>query len=66
MLLALYVIIFSISLMFMYAALLNYDPLGQNYAFVLLPIAAAETSLGLSLLVIIFKTTNKPTLVETL
>jgi NADH-quinone oxidoreductase subunit K len=62
MLLALDIIIFSISLMFIYLSLLNYDPLGQIYAFLLLPIAATETALGLSLLIIMFTASNKSTL----
>ena len=66
MLLALDIIIFSISLMFIYLSLLNYDPLGQVYAFLLLPVAATETALGLGLLIIIFTSSNRSTLLVTL
>jgi NADH-quinone oxidoreductase subunit K len=54
-LLALDLILFSISLLFIFTGLYNNDISGQIYAFLLLPIAVTETSLGLSLLVVSYK-----------
>lgn len=66
MLLALDMIIFSISLLFIYLSILNYDPMGQIFAFALLAIAAAETAIGLGLLIVIYSQSGKSTSFEIL
>lgn len=66
MLLALDMIIFSISLLFIYLSILNYDPMGQIFAFSLLAIAAAETAIGLGLLIVIYSQSGKSTSFEIL
>jgi len=66
MLLALDMIIFSISLLFIYLSILNYDPMGQIFAFALLAIAAAETAIGLGLLIVLYSQSGKSTSFEIL
>ena len=49
MLLALDLILFSISLLFIYNSIINMDLYGHIYAFALLPLTVTETALGLGL-----------------
>lgn len=58
-LLALDIILFSISLMFIYTSIITYEPSGQIFAFLLLPVAAAETAVGLGLVSVIYKVYKK-------
>jgi len=59
MLLCIELMFFSISLNFIFFSICTYNFLGQIYALLIVTTAAAETAIGLSLLVIVYRLGNK-------
>ena len=59
MLLCIELMFFSISLNFIFFSISNYSNLGQIYALLTVTTAAAETAIGLSLLVVAYRLGNK-------
>ena len=59
MLLCIELMFFSISLNFIFFSVSTYNTLGQVYALLVVTTAAAETAIGLSLLVVAYRLGNK-------
>ena len=59
MLLCIELMFFSISLNFIFFSISTYNTLGQVYALLVVTTAAAETAIGLSLLVVAYRLGNK-------
>jgi len=50
---------FSISLNFIFSSCFIFQPLGQIFSLVIITVAAAETAIGLGLLIILLRLSNK-------
>lgn len=58
LLVAIEIILLSISLNFLIFSIFFFNPLGQMYALLILVLAAAESVVGLTLLIVLFNTTG--------
>jgi NADH-quinone oxidoreductase subunit K len=59
MLLCIELMFFSLSLNFIYLSVFTYQPMGQIFALLIVTTAASETAIGLGLLVVVLRLSNK-------
>jgi NADH-quinone oxidoreductase subunit K len=59
MLLCIELMFFSLSLNFIYLSVFTYQPIGQIFALLIVTTAASETAIGLGLLVVVLRLSNK-------